>query len=257
MWYFLLPPSDSFQVSGSGIIALIGAAFVMITEIALIEIIRIAARRARVKQQRADDLLAERNLMFSELQHRVSNNMQFVASMLELQARRLPAGQIAREALRDGAARLIRLSNIHRKLHDAQRSGGSFAPIASEVLGDLLAGAGCESVTLSVQAEPIRLPLDTMTTLVLITTEAATNAIKHVFLQRLGRRLTVSLQSFVDDECELRIADDGPGFPSEPDKRRLGMMILQSLVGRLDGKLRQETANGAILIVTFPLPART
>jgi two-component sensor histidine kinase len=152
--------------------------------------------------------------MFGELQHRVANNMQFISSLLAMQGRRLPPGDVARDILRDAADRLRRFAAIHRQLHDSQAADRRFDTLAREVLSDLLQATGCGRIRLEVAADAAALPLDTMTTLILITTEAATNAIKHVFAKSRGTRLRVTLTRRAQGDFELVIADDGPGFPA-------------------------------------------
>jgi two-component sensor histidine kinase len=151
---------------------------------------------------------------------------------------------------------LQRFGTIHRRLHDAHRAERSFDALAHEVLTDLLLATGCEHVTLNLRADPAPLPLDTLTTLILITTEAATNAVKHVFSQGRGRHLDVTLERLDDDAFELRIADDGPGFP-EPAQTSfsLGFKIMRSLVDGLHGTLRTISDNGAVVRVTFTAAA--
>jgi two-component sensor histidine kinase len=194
--------------------------------------------------------------MFHELQHRVANNMQFIASLLSLQSRRLPHGTVGKEVLKDASDRLVTLAAIHRKLHDAHRTNRRFDMLARDVLSDLLRATGCGHVVLRTHADAIALPLDTTTTLILIATEAATNSIKHAFSKARGTTLIVGLARLESGEMELRIADDGPGFPpteADPADAGMGFKITEALVRRLHGKLFLERGPGALVRVEFPL----
>jgi two-component sensor histidine kinase len=213
-WHFLLPAAHNFPTLFNPAYAVAFVSVVFSLEIGCLEVIRIAARRAVARRQRADELLAERDAMFGELQHRVANNMQFISSLLAMQGRRLPPGDVARDILRDAADRLRRFAAIHRQLHDSQAADRRFDTLAREVLSDLLQATGCGRIRLEVAADAAALPLDTLTTLILITTEAATNAIKHVFAKSRGTRLRVTLTRRAQGDFELVIADDGPGFPA-------------------------------------------
>jgi two-component sensor histidine kinase len=256
-WYALVLPLHQFtlvrnDLIGLSIGALVGAAIIAVTEA-----VRIAARRLHAEQVRTANLLAERDLMFRELQHRVANNMQFVASLLILQGRRLTPGSVERLVFKESADRLVMFASVHRKLHDAQSTESRFEELAEEILHDLLKATGCAMVTLTVRSEPIKLPLDTISTLVLIATEAATNSVKHAFAPRLGTTLTVTLARIAGNYLELSIQDDGPGFPAigaNPDSTSLGLKILQALAGRLNGTLHLESRSGALVRVTFPRP---
>jgi two-component sensor histidine kinase len=248
-WRFLIPETHTVPA------AVIVATVVFATQIAGLEVIRVAARRAVARRKRADALLAERDVMFRELQHRVANNMQFISSLLALQSRQLPPGDVGREAMRDAANRLHRFATIHRRLHEAHRAERRFDTLAQDVLADLLQATGCEHVKLNIQAEATVLSLDALTTLILITTEAATNAVKHVFTQGRGSHLGVTLQTRADGAFELTITDDGPGFPEEPKRGvSLGFKIMQSLIDGLHGTMQTDSANGAMVRVVFPAP---
>ena len=254
--YFLTPPFNGHELTASGAIGLLSGAMVAATQIALIELVRRAACLLRKEQDTTTTLLAERDLMFSELQHRVANNMQFIASLLSLQARRLPPGSPGRSALTDGADRLIQLSGVHRKLHDAQRAERGFEATVRDVLLDLLNATGCGGVRLTIEAAPIPLPVDNVATLILIVVEVATNAIKHVFSKSLGTTLKVCLARGQPGVAELSISDDGPGLPCDILANRgsqLGMTILQALASRLGGECHLQNRQGTVVTVVFPL----
>jgi two-component sensor histidine kinase len=257
-WYALIPPAFVFSLTRNDAIGLSVGAVVAGAIIVLSEIVRAAARRLKSEQVRALNLLAERDVMFSELQHRVANNMQFVAGLLTLQGRRLTPGSLERQVFKESADRLSLFASVHRKLHDAPRAQTGFADLTADILRDLLKATGCGTVELTVTADPVDLPLDMLATLVLIATEATTNSIKHVFAARQGATLKVSLSRTAKDQCELRVADDGPGFPvpgQKAESTSLGMHILHSLAARIDGTVSLESSNGAIVRVSFPVPA--
>lgn len=254
--HFLMPATHAYPAAVNSLPGVVVAAVIFATQIACLGVIRVAARRAVARRRRADELLAERDVMFRELQHRVANNMQFISSLLALQSRQLPPGDAGRIAMRDAATRLQRFGTIHRRLHDAHRAERRFDTLAHDVLLDLLVATGCEHVKLTISADPAPLPLDTLTTLILITTEAATNAVKHVFAQGRGKQLDVTLARLDDGAFDLRIADDGPGFP-EPAQTSysLGCKIMRSLVDGLHGTMRTFSDNGAVVRVTFTAEA--
>ncbi len=260
---FRVPPGFGSHPGYGGIILVAMFAVGAAIEIALVEMAGIAAHRLRERQsemerllQRNEALLEERAVMFRELRHRVANMMQFVASMMMLQARRLQGDQAGKLALQEGARRLVMMAQIHRRLHDSEAVRRGFGPMAGDVLGGLLQAAGCGRIRLDIQAEPRELPLETVSMLVMIAAEATTNAIKHVFAAGGGSALTVRLTSQEGELMELTIRDDGPDQPIETEMGRepsLGQSIMQSLARQIGGRMRTERNGGTTIAVIFPL----
>jgi len=261
--FFWVPPGFSFQPGYGGIILIVMFSVGAAIEITLVEMTGIAAHRLRTRQremerllERNGALLEERAVMFRELRHRVANMMQFVASMMMLQARRLQGDQEGKLALQEGARRLVMMAQIHRRLHDPDAVRRGFAPMAREVLGGLLQAAGCGRIRLDIDAGERDLPPDTTSVLVMIAAEATTNAIKHVFAVGGGSALAVRLTPQEGDLMKLVIRDDGPDQPTEPEAGKepnLGQSIMQSLARQIGGRMRTERNSGTAITVVFPL----
>jgi two-component sensor histidine kinase len=261
--FFWAPPGSGFQVEYGSIILIVMFAVGAAIEIALVEMTGIAARRLQGRQremerllERNEALLEERAVMFRELRHRVANMMQFVASMMMLQARRLQGDQGGKLALQEGARRLVMMAQIHRRLHDSEAVRMGVGPMARDVLGGLLQAAGCGRIRLDIDADPRELPLETVSVLVMIAAEATTNAIKHVFAEGGGSTLMVRLTSQEGRLMSLTIRDDGPDQPAEAEADKepsLGQSIMQSLARQIGGRMRTERNGGTTIAVTFPL----
>lgn len=261
--FLWVPPGFSFQPGYGGIILILMFSVGAAIEIALVEMAGIAAQRLRTRQhemerllERNEALLEERAVMFRELRHRVANMMQFVASMMMLQARRLQSDQEGKLALQEGARRLVMMAQIHRRLHDPDAVRRGFAPMARDVLGGLLQAAGCGQIRLDIEAERSELPLETISVLVMIAAEATTNAIKHVFATGAGSALSIRLTSQEGNLLELVIRDDGPDQPIESGAEKepsLGQSIMQSLAHQIGGRMRTERNGGTAITVVFPL----
>jgi two-component sensor histidine kinase len=175
--------------------------------------------------------------LFRELQHRIANNMQFIASMLRL-ARRDVVDASAAEVLEQAAARIGSMARLHRRLQDPTTYARGLEPVLRDVLIDLFQGVAVE-VRLAIGPEP--LPIAQMTALVLLVTEAATNALKHVFQPARGALFEVELRERPSGHLLLTVRDDGPGIgpsqPQAPAGQRLGMHIMQALASQLGGSL--------------------
>ncbi|WP_240756738.1 sensor histidine kinase [Roseicella aquatilis] len=244
-WYFFLPPPGSFLIEDAAtLVSLLSflavGAFVILLVSALVDVIRRLETAGRAQEA-----------LFRELQHRVANNMQFVASMLRL-ARRDVADAGASEVLDQAAARIASMARLHRRLQDPATYARGLEPVLRDVLTDLF---HTMPVELRLDIRPAPLSLHQMTAIVLLVTEAATNAVKHVFRPELGRRFEVELGVRPDGRLRLAVRDDGPGLDPAPAAaragQRLGMHIMQALAGQLGGALRIGGGPGTALEVEF------
>jgi two-component sensor histidine kinase len=190
--------------------------------------------------------LAQHDLLMREVNHRAKNNLQLVAAMLNLQARRNSDIPVLREALAQAGHRVRAAAQIHEHL---QRSGGGAIELAA-YLRDLCADlsrslALPSSRPVSVEVDTVEVPADRAVALGLIVTELVTNAQKHG--QRIDGdgRIQVSLWVGTDGALRLLVADDGPGIPAGFDPasdRGLGMRLIQRLVHSLAGRLDVDGA---------------
>jgi two-component sensor histidine kinase len=196
----------------------------------------------------------EREVLLREIYHRVKNNLQIVQSLLRLGARGLSPEQ--QEPFEAAVRRIGAMSRVHTLLYDSP-------DLASVDLRDYLAGLAGEvaesydaperGIDLALDAEPMRVSLDTAVPLAFIAVELLTNAFRHAYPG--GRRGTVTVCSRREGERGLlEVSDDGVGLPPDAGERRsLGLTIVRQLVRQIEGELTLPPAGGSTIRVTFPL----
>ena len=244
-WFFLLGRPGAVQVvSGTPLLPLLGFLAIGIPMVAVVAALAELIRRL-------ESAKAVHESLFEELQHRVANNMQFIAAMLQ-QARRGMEDNLAAEVLDQASARIASMARLNRQLSDPAAYQRGLEP----VLRDLLAEVFQElPVTLILDIQAKTLSLDQMTVIVLLVSEAATNAVKHVFRPEQGTSFEVSLVQGVTQRLRLTIRDDGPGLGPmavpHPPAQKLGMRIMQALAQQLGGSLELLEGGGAALRVEF------
>jgi two-component sensor histidine kinase len=188
----------------------------------------LAAALVRHEMEQAKDaLLREKDLLMLEVHHRVKNSLQLVRALLQLQAR--SASDETRAQLEAAAGRIMTISAVHRHLYE----GGSTtqtdaAAYLRALIGDIQAmvDAPENHRDITVQADPLSLSADQTTPVGLITSELVANALKH----GTGRVL-VSLRK-VPEGLQVRVEDEGPGFPPDFVPRlsgSLGMRLVAAL----------------------------
>lgn len=258
-WYFFMPPLWGFALDASNAFALAFFLAVITIDIAIIHVMKLALlqlRRERERALRAEVAALEharqREVLFSELQHRVSNNLQLVSALLALQ-RADVADERARSALSDAANRLALISKIHRRLHDPGSSQGDFPLFLRELADDLTAAAGAEQVQCRVSAPPVPLLSEKMVPLALIVAELVSNALEHAFVGRDAGRIDLVVTPVDGDKLCLIISDDGAGLPKGFDvaeAQSLGLRLVKLLALQIGASfdLRSDKGTEARLL---------
>lgn len=254
-WHQFLPPFGSFDLTWpQGPIALLFYALIVVLDIGLIQGMRAALRRLGAERERSAALAIHQQDLFRELQHRVANNMQVVASLLALQARRVSTPEEARAALNEATERLRMLARLHRRLHDPAEAGRPAGPVLRELVHDLLAASGRSDIAVQDQGEPVLLSADVLATLALITVECATNTLKHGLADRPGT-IGVALAATQGGGATLTVQDNGPGFPPGFDAQRnagLGLRVVHALAAKLHARVEVGGGPGAVLRIVLP-----
>ena len=256
-WLLMRVPGGSVLPVPGDALALLFFIAISTLEIALISALQAAAHRFDVAQQQAQRALAAQQVMGAELQHRVANNMQFMASLLALQAQRVDDPK-CRQAFEAATQRLTLLGRLHRQLIDSTTPRADPATLIEQVCRDLLDAIGAPNVTVAMQLQSLPIGAEQLSPLCLIATELVTNAVKHAFANGRAGTITVNLEQRAGARAMLEIRDDGPGLPAQFDPRRsrsLGMGIVQSLAAQLGGEVNLRSAGGTIAQIVFPLAA--
>ena len=130
---------------------------------------------------KTEEMVEERTLLLKEVHHRVKNNLQLIASILNLQMRRLTDPR-SRQVLQSVQDRVIGLATIHRSLYQTENLSDVRADtLIEELLRHLFAigGGPGNEIKLHTDLVPVTLPPDQLVPLSLLLTEAVTNALKY------------------------------------------------------------------------------
>lgn len=198
-----------------------------------------------------------RDELFAELNHRVKNNLQSLASLL-----RLRFADVDDPAIRDMLAASISRIQAIAMLHD--QLGGSKVGQAADAEGYLAAlvealralhGAP-EIVSIELgRVDALALDADALMNVGMITAELLLNALRHAFPRGRSGKVVVTLVS-VGAAVELTVRDDGVGATQPSSTPTLGMRIVRSLAERLAGSFSIETSGeGTRASVRFAPPS--
>jgi two-component sensor histidine kinase len=185
----------------------------------------------------------------------VKNNLQTVAALLRLQARRLDSPE-ARHALVESVRRVGSIALVHETLSQTADEVVPFDEIADRVVAMVrdLGGDGRARVVRT--GEFGRLQAEVATPLAIVLTELLQNALEHGLA---GREGTIEVRAEVaEGGLRVVVADDGVGLPAGfvlDASDRLGLSIVRTLVrGELGGSiaLHERAGGGTVATVTVP-----
>jgi two-component sensor histidine kinase len=199
---------------------------------------------ARVAEQLKDDLLREKAILLREIQHRVANSLQIIASVL-LQNAKSVQSEETRAHLRDAHNRVMSFATAQQKLAGAELGDVGLRDYFEELCESL--GASMirdhEQQSIVVNADNSRIKADVSVSLGLIVTELVINALKHAFPAEGPGRITVDYHSR-GSNWVLCVGDNGIGMPADPKdiKRGLGTSIIDALARQLQAHVHVADA---------------
>jgi PAS domain S-box-containing protein len=185
--------------------------------------------------------LEEKEVLLKEIHHRVKNNLQIIASMLNLQMGAL-RDEATRAPLLESQGRVRTLALIHEKLYgSADLSKIPFDEYISDLATSLVSSylGPSSRVRLDLDLERIPLGIETSIPLSLILNELISNALKHAFPGGREGRIAIRLKRSESSSLEVSVRDDGVGMPGDLAVETAGTLGLQ-LVGVLVRQLRAD-----------------
>jgi len=197
--------------------------------------------------RRRESELLSKEATIREIHHRVKNNLQTVAALLRLQARRLPEGG-GREALLEAVRRVGTIATVHETLSHGFDETVDFDEIARRGLQAIVEVATTDvPIASELTGSFGRLRAEDAMPLALIISELVQNAVEHGLAESGGGTVRVEVvrephEEADGDVLQVAISDDGTGIPPgfRPGKAGLGTQIVNSLVQGLRGSIRWE-----------------
>lgn len=255
-WYYFIPPSHGFALTHGAGFALAFYVFVVATDLALVHWMQTANGQVARERETSRQLAATRELLFHELQHRVSNNLQVAASLLTLQKRQI-ADVDARAALDEAGARLALVGRISRQLYDPSGAAQPLVPFLSELCRGVVDASGRSDVSSQVSGDDrLRLKPDAAVPTALIVAEAVANAIEHGFAHGRAGQIAVQVGRDPEGKLEVAVHNDGHDLPANFDlvaSTSLGLRIAETLARGQSGSFRLTPHEGATAaILTLP-----
>ena len=198
--------------------------------------------------------LITKDATIREIHHRVKNNLQTVASLLRIQARRTHS-DVARDALGQAMRRVAAIAVVHYTLSEGLNQNVDFDAVFDRVLMLIAEVASSHNTTVrpTFKGSFGVLPSEYATPLALALTELVTNAVEHGLAGRADG--VVEIVAKRGDLLSVKVRDNGVGLPEGKVGSGLGTQIVRTLIqGELGGTIDWHTLVGSGTEVTIEIP---
>lgn len=174
-----------------------------------------------------------KSALIQEVHHRVKNNLQNIAAILRMQARRTNNDE-TRQHLTDAVNRVLSMSVIHEFLGQEENRSINVRDVCQRIANQVreVSRNPEQQITIQVTGPSIRLPASQATPAAMVMNELMLNALEHGIKQRQVGEISVTL-SDLGDAVQLEVQDDGDGLPPDfaPEQSsNLGLQIVRTLV---------------------------
>ncbi len=221
-------------------------------------VVATAIDNARLYAQTKKDGEAKARLL-RELNHRVRNNLATIVGLLSMELGR-KRRWTAEEALKASIDRVQSLAAVHDLLAQDEFRELDLKKLVEDVAKATVRGLSWEeNVKITVDAPPLRLPPNSLSSLALAANELITNALMHAFRSHDAGLIQVRVTQ-EGGEIQLEVRDNGSGIPTTKDgnwRKGVGLDIVTSLVETdLRGQFQLRKDKGTVATIRFPRPKR-
>jgi two-component sensor histidine kinase len=192
--------------------------------------------------------LEQKEVMMSEIHHRVKNNLQMVSSILDLQARDL-TDEKSMQVIEDSLSRINAISLIHQRLYQSDNIRGIkintyLQELAIDILKNFSSSVTTTPIQLTCKVDDLNMDLESAIPIGLITAELITNSCKYAFLSIEKPEITITLNK-QQDALVLIVTDNGVGKQAAVNESgtSFGTKLIKSLSRKLRAEIIEDTSN--------------
>ena len=204
--------------------------------------------------------LQRQDVLRREIDHRVRNSLQTVASMINLQRARV-ADPRARQAFDAISHRVASIILLHQELQQTSIAEAIDLGRYVAKVGDLLRRSAPETVDIAVLSDEIMVTSQQASAVAVIVSEFVTNSLKYAFPDGRPGTIRIEMRGQPDGSVRVGCADDGVGLrealQTEADAGSgLGMRIVEASAGQIGGSIEHGSDGpGYRISLTFPIGA--
>jgi len=206
-------------------------------------------------EKRLKESLKEKEILLSEVHHRVKNNLSIISSLLEMQAMQTNDNHII-NALKDGQNRINSMSMIYETLYLSENLSLINMKKYLLKLADAVtqSAALMHNINLEIEAENILLEVKYASPLGMVINELITNSFKYAFPDNRKGEIRIKLQK-IKNNIILNYSDNGVGLPKDLDLKNpksLGLSLVKMIIeDQLEGAVVLSRKPGACYTIKF------
>ncbi len=198
----------------------------------------------------------DKDLLLSEVHHRVKNNLQVISGLLELQKDNLK-DEATRKAFSEGQSRVNSIALIHHNLYQNEDPGNiefsSFINDLSSKVGELFDNQN-KKVQFELPKDELYLSIDVAVPLGLIVNELLTNSYKYAMSDKQENKIQIKIAKLTGEEYQLVYRDNGPGLNDKINfetTTTLGLKLVNGLSKQIHGSVKDYFENGSVFVINF------
>ena len=210
----------------------------------------------KVIEQQLETSLKDKEVLLSEIHHRVKNNFEIVSSLLDMGSMGAENQEI-QNLLLSSRTRIHAMAMIHSQLYQGDQFDRIDMARHIDELGEhlLLLYGMQKKVDLVIEPSEVYLSLNQAIPCALIINELITNSLKYAFVEKMNGKIQIFIHNIDDNTVLLRVKDDGGGIPDKVDIKPaggLGLELVKHLsVGQLKGEMRVNNNDGTDICIEF------
>ncbi len=202
--------------------------------------------------------LAEKEILLSEIHHRLKNNLAVISGMMQIQSLSHESSDV-KQILSDSILRIKSAAIVHETLYEQKTfSKISIKHYLPQLFNEVKKAYGGERINFNLIGDDCEIDFQMATPFALMMNEIYTNAFKHGFKDKLSGHITTTI--FKDkEECKIVILEDGIPFPENFQNNNstasVGMLLINTFTEQLNGIIEYKNNSPKEVNITFNLGA--
>lgn len=201
--------------------------------------------------------LREQKVLRNEIDHRVKNSLQSVASLVRVYKRRAERGEDMADAFDAISRRIEATAALHQMLHDSPLDDAVMMDDFLKEIASLLQDSAPDNVSISCDASPVAISTSVASSIAVIVSEFVANSIKHAFVDGQSGHVAILGKSLADGTLEITCEDNGDANPESTAAKTsasgLGKRIMKASASQIGATLENGPGpKGYRMVLTLP-----